>query len=328
MVISNLNGLRALAACIVLVSHAGNFGMIFNNKGNGQLGVMLFFVLSGFLMGWLYIIQRSKPFSFFEFWIKRFFRVAPLFLVVVIISYIFGLFKPGWLFPITNENVVSHLLFSDGVWVLWTIPVELKFYILFPFLAVPFLSIKNKKLSFLVFSGWLILSANLEGGNKFSLVKYAEFFMLGVWLAFLKDIVKFSVSTKLADVLFLLWVASFWIVSPAMGPTFKLWSSEPGHYLPYLIWAGSGVLIATYNGRIMNLIYSNAFSVWVGSLSYGIYLLHYPIMRRIARSPLPGYLEILLFCILILAIAWASFRFFETPLQRLGLKIIQKVREK
>ena len=56
--IKQLDGLRGLAALLVVYSHAGQQGLVPKNTGTGQIGVMLFFILSGFLMGWLYGRRR------------------------------------------------------------------------------------------------------------------------------------------------------------------------------------------------------------------------------------------------------------------------------
>ena len=58
MEIRKLNTLRGLAALIVVVSHYSNATLIMGGLlgfGGGQFGVMIFFVLSGFLMSYLYL---------------------------------------------------------------------------------------------------------------------------------------------------------------------------------------------------------------------------------------------------------------------------------
>ena len=52
--IDALDGLRGFTCLLVVFTHAGNSGLFLNTLGSGQLGVMLFFALSGFLMVHLY----------------------------------------------------------------------------------------------------------------------------------------------------------------------------------------------------------------------------------------------------------------------------------
>jgi peptidoglycan/LPS O-acetylase OafA/YrhL len=84
-----LDGLRGLAILIVIVSHVSNaidlWGRMLGD-GAGQIGVMLFFVLSGFLMGQLYL---DKPFNHANLWnfaARRFARLAPLFYLTVSVA--------------------------------------------------------------------------------------------------------------------------------------------------------------------------------------------------------------------------------------------------
>ena len=87
-----LDGLRGLAAVVVLVSHVSNqvglWGGLLGN-GGGQIGVMIFFVLSGYLMSFLYL---DRPFNLAEVWgyaVHRGARVLPLFYGVVILALLF-----------------------------------------------------------------------------------------------------------------------------------------------------------------------------------------------------------------------------------------------
>ena len=134
--IRKLNSLRGFAALVVVVAHfSGITGWLggYPGRGAGQLGVMLFFVLSGFLMGYLYIGQELDGTNLRRYLVARFARVVPLFALVLglsILSPRVGF--PGLLYNLQRpEEIASHLLLLDGKSVLWTIPTELHFYALF-----------------------------------------------------------------------------------------------------------------------------------------------------------------------------------------------------
>lgn len=128
--IRRLNTLRGAAALIVVVSHFSNatgaWGKLLG-QGAGQLGVMLFFMLSGFLMSHLYWRREPSNRNLLRFFEARVARVLPLYIAVVLLS-----FFSGWPYDIaTGPALASHLLFLSGVSVLWTIPPEIQFYVLF-----------------------------------------------------------------------------------------------------------------------------------------------------------------------------------------------------
>ena len=119
-----LDGLRGLAALTVAVSHFTNetgFAGGLPGTGAGQLGVMLFFALSGFLMGRLYLPQALDGPALRRFAVRRFARVVPLYLLVVGASFaLVSATGRSWpLYPVTGRNLMEHLLFwrgQDGVW--------------------------------------------------------------------------------------------------------------------------------------------------------------------------------------------------------------------
>src|SRR6188474_1808835 len=79
-----LDGLRALAAFFVVVSHFSNETQIWGGllgTGGGQLGVMIFFLISGFLMARLYMDGPWNAAEVGAFLQKRVARVVPLYLV-------------------------------------------------------------------------------------------------------------------------------------------------------------------------------------------------------------------------------------------------------
>ena len=93
MQIRRLNFLRGLAALIVVVSHFSNktgaWGQLLG-RGAGQIGVMLFFMLSGFLMTYIYWKREASQKNLLLFFQSRLARVVPLYLFVVLVSYFFG----------------------------------------------------------------------------------------------------------------------------------------------------------------------------------------------------------------------------------------------
>ena len=111
----------------------------------GYQGVDLFFVLSGFVIAWPYVeaaVSRMHGAQVIDFYRRRFFRIAPLYYVTIVVVVI--LLHFGWLHGKQNLRIViGHLLFLENyvpAWVTtlrgvyWTLPTEMSFYLLFPLL--------------------------------------------------------------------------------------------------------------------------------------------------------------------------------------------------
>ncbi len=132
--VAALTGLRGFAILIVFVSHCANAGYLpaWLGKGTGQLGVMLFFVLSGFLMASLYLPQAPDRAASFGYVLARLGRVAPLYLAVVALSVAVGPAVAGWPYGIWTPSILAqHLAFLRADGALWAVPVEVQFYLVF-----------------------------------------------------------------------------------------------------------------------------------------------------------------------------------------------------
>ena len=152
----NLNGLRFIAAFSVLLAHIellkslNGFSNIndlaFYKNTNGHIGVILFFVLSGFLITYLLLKEESenKMISLKNFYLRRILRIWPLYFLMVIISFIVYLIggsvfgEGGWWGYFTIFPNVSKSLgyYYDGVVHLWSIGVEEQFYLIWPILLI------------------------------------------------------------------------------------------------------------------------------------------------------------------------------------------------
>ena len=135
MEIRKLNTLRGLAALIVFITHFSDITNWLDGAlggGSGAYGVMLFFLLSGFLMSYLYLGQEFNQVNIKGYLLARLARVVPLFLVVVLSSYVLTLAGHDSLYNIPDVNaLIGHLFFVYGESVLWSIPPEIQFYCIF-----------------------------------------------------------------------------------------------------------------------------------------------------------------------------------------------------
>ena len=144
--IIELDGLRGLAVLSVVLAHY--FGEV-NHRifvfDLGWLGVDLFFVLSGFLIGGILIDNRGSATFFSTFYIRRALRIFPIYYLVLILALAFSDTAGGhsWAdphFPAVvyatyAQNIMSALSGLDGksFQPLWTLAVEEQFYLLAPF---------------------------------------------------------------------------------------------------------------------------------------------------------------------------------------------------
>ena len=139
-----LDLLRALAILVVLIYHAGIMGFPLPGRVHrfGWIGVDLFFVLSGYLIGGQLLapFARGSQINLSRFFIRRVLRILPAYYIILAV-YIFlpGLWEyptmtPWWKFLISIQNIglVGGTSFSHA----WSLAVEDQFYLILPFLLI------------------------------------------------------------------------------------------------------------------------------------------------------------------------------------------------
>jgi peptidoglycan/LPS O-acetylase OafA/YrhL len=142
-----LDLLRAIAIGWVMCFHSFLVGGLNEHfawiQRFGWMGVDLFFVLSGFLIGSqvLQPLARGQPFSFRVFYVRRAFRILPAFWLVLALYVAFPWFReaqglePWWKFASFILNLSSHYTHNQAFSHAWSLCVEEHFYICFPLLA-------------------------------------------------------------------------------------------------------------------------------------------------------------------------------------------------
>ena len=139
--LDRIDGLRALAVAGVLLIHAQMLTptpLLAPLGHYGQLGVQLFFFLSGYIinMAW----DRGGTGTAGFYW-NRVARIAPLYYLMLVLSYIFQWsMSPD---ELNTENFIWHLFFAQGfsggyayagISPMWSLTSEIAFYLVFPFL--------------------------------------------------------------------------------------------------------------------------------------------------------------------------------------------------
>ena len=257
-------------------------------------------------------------------------RVGPLFVMVVILSWIFATYpSPAWsqlLYPITGvAKLASHLLLIDGASVLWTIPVEIHFYAIFALgLAA------SRSASVVVLLGALALTAislRLRGAEfvtniaglrvDIAVIKGIPLFLAGVLVARLRNEWP-SLGSGLSSRWWSASLVGIVILMPAtfeaiFGVTNDLWASHAVMASVAGMFA-CVVLLVPPNGSYL----ASAPMRFVGEISYSLYLLHMPVLRL--TDPLgPGtsLIRLASFFGLSLIVATISCHFVERPCRRM-----------
>jgi peptidoglycan/LPS O-acetylase OafA/YrhL len=168
-----LNGIRAIAALIVVISHISqlfkaHLNFSFPAYFGGGLAVTLFFVLSGYLITYLLILEKEKfnTIDLKAFYLRRILRIWPLYYIVIIasIAVMFFLYQQNLLSK-NHNNLNATVLFAffagnlaesiyqlafTPIGVLWSVAVEEQFYLFWPLLLKFCKPSTNVFLSFLL----------------------------------------------------------------------------------------------------------------------------------------------------------------------------------
>ncbi|HEY2213010.1 MAG TPA: acyltransferase [Bradyrhizobium sp.] len=363
--IGYLDGLRGMAALWVMVGHIlaqyWKFPPILSWT---SLAVDIFILLSGFLMLHQVTAREvheplNRPQTWLIFWLRRFFRLAPLYYTMLVVAVLCEQYQNGFdgSFQSSSESVrtandqfglhiVSHLTFLFGLSPElarstplpdWSISLEMQFYVLFPFLAL-----LGRGIGWLTVAG-IICAACLLGDYLFSsflhqftlpsiLLLKINIFMGGMLIA--------AASQKPNS--------QFTYLFAAMGlMLLPIWGSE-GVKLSFdraLICLGFWILafgdqmkapspIRRAISQVSRTLGSRPFVV-LADLSYGVYLIHFPIILAWGRltapeAPLSNLHNPLAALIVIpmvaYALAWVARQAVELPGIEFGRRIVRKYR--
>jgi peptidoglycan/LPS O-acetylase OafA/YrhL len=332
----DIDGLRAIAVISVVLYHA-NVPLV----RSGFVGVDIFFVISGFLIGRIvYLDTREGSFSFGTFYARRLRRIVPALLVVVISSLFAGLAflsaselkDVSWsaltaLLGVSNIHFWKHVGYFtpgadlDPLLMTWTLGVEEQFYILFPFflfalrrfgasaniLAILLLTVASLAVC-------LVLTDHAPTAAFYLIQARAWEFGIGVMLAIWMASGKSFPYGAAADVIGAVGLISL-IASVCLFSDDTPW---PG-LAAVLPVSGTAALLLSQRSIVNRFLLSARLLVGVGLISYSWYLWHWPIMTFIRVSTVrPPPIRVMLAAAAIsLVLAIVSWRYIEQPF-RLG----------
>jgi peptidoglycan/LPS O-acetylase OafA/YrhL len=338
--IPEIDGLRTIAILLVILEHWLPPDHPINMYShNGALGVNLFFVLSGFLIGRILIVEKIKMeitpnlkiWSLLKiFYIRRSLRIFPIyyiFITIILISkYPFDITQNFiWLASYTtNIGLVFQNLQLGHLTHLWSLAVEEQFYLILPCLI--FIFPKKRMIPML---GFFILAGIFSrvffywaGFTKFSwfTVSVFDFFGFGVLLAYAEiHKIKLPFPRAIPVISLILYIY--------LSSTFFHFKGRSliGIILPTLPVFYIYIIHYVYKGnRIVNKILGNKPIVFLGKISYSIYLFHYivpDITSKILHSNNILHFSFIINCIIVVLMSSLSFIFIEKPINRLKLKI-------
>ena len=340
-------GMRALSVMAVLLFHIG-----FEKFSGGFVGVDVFFVLSGFLITGIIIKSlENRSFSFYEFYSHRAKRIFPASIITILTSILIAiwLLSPSEYIDLSKSALYS-LLFTANIYFfnntgyfdqsaelspllhMWSLGIEEQFYLLFPILLYIVFKYFGRFgtiifLSLSVASSLLLSITITEAYQTFS------FFMLPtrIWQLALGGCI--SLAPRFPEERKILGnVISFFGLSLIIYAILNLSNESvyPGFWaiLP-TIGAALFIHTATSKKNIFTLFMSLKPFVWIGNISYSVYLWHWPLIvfyRIYILERKFSLNESLLLLVFSLLLGWISWLLIEEKFRYINFEAKKTVK--
>ncbi len=344
-----VDGLRAVAAIGVLLTHSAISSGLVTTAATGfryaqrlEVGVTIFFVISGFVLYRPFLLARVDTQRYA--W-RRAMRIVPAYWIALTVT---GILLGHDIFqrPLAYygfAQIYSQDTLTGGLIQAWTLDVEVTFYVFLPLWAwlLSRASLRQQAYALVGLAAasmvWKIAFVWSGSARQVvdtpwlhSLPAYLDTFALGMGLAIL------SLSPPRVKRPVLLWLVAavaFWVVSVKIGIGYRLfepytrWQYMGKHVLFAVVGAtlvASAVLAAPGRG-VVGRVLGNRVALWLGLVSYGIYLWHVTVLQVLEELGFQRSLHFHPFLVvtavtlaLTSAIAALSWYFAERPLLSLA----------
>lgn len=320
-------------------------------------GVQIFFVLSGFLLSIPFIryLEGDSDYPQLKnYYTRRIMRVFPAYyfqlFFLLLVAYLAG---DGFILSIKSFILHLFMMFRvepwwvdplEGVW--WTLPTEFAFYLTLPLIAIGFKKIGIVKgvilgvaltigFRYLLYQSVATSSVGMVIAKVERFPGHLSLFLIGMTTSYLfYRLKKVNFSVKpwmlwgilIAGILGIFWTGTLlrsWVIR---GEYFS------GHY-GYFVWNSLNavflacvIFAAAYRLCLCRWLLGNPVCLFLGTISYSVYLWHFPIMK-FAKSHLfvPDYTEnmqhLLISFPLVIIVSALSYQFIEAPAIRWGSRL-------
>ncbi|WP_434606676.1 acyltransferase [Pseudomonas sp. D2-30] len=332
----DIDGLRAVAVIAVFIHHL-NASLL----PGGFVGVDIFFVISGFLItSQVFSEIQQNTFSMKRFYQRRINRIVPALTTVVVASVIAGIFV---LSPVDltrlNISALSSLLGVSNIYIwmkygnyfaadaseapllhTWSLGIEEQFYLLWPLLMLMLCRWAPRYLLPLVCIGVVVTVGVSQYAT--TLVPSASYYLLPT--RFFELLLGATLAIYLAQPrTFSDGVGRIWALAGAGSIAYSLFALSPETTFPGLNalipCLGAALLILAGSGGTRSRWLTNRPMVFVGLISYSLYLWHWPLIAYLRyldiNITLPLGLGLMAVATLL---AWCSWHFVEVPFRRTG----------
>ncbi|MCY1662997.1 acyltransferase family protein [Chryseobacterium sp. SL1] len=372
--ILGLDILRAIAILLVVFMHSGHFLMpLFNvpiigillrrfvgtMNFLGELGVELFFILSGFLIGGILIKTFERTdYNFSEiknFWVRRWFRTLPNYLLFLILNILFfviimkeNIFYPEYFLFLQNFTEKIFPFFKES----WSLAIEEWFYLTLPICLLVFRSLLKKQpvqkmllisftvyfLLFFIIKIIAVFNYNIQE-TRGVVIYRLDTMVIGVFMSYFYKYHKALLYRNRKTLFFsglLLFAVLFIVFMVSLLPEFNLKDN-------YWVEKFYKILILDLFGISFALLIPLSLSVnttknrfldrtvtTISLISYSLYLVHFSILDVLIFSRFPNETEFSSVVIYVsyLAVAFGLsyivYKYFEIPMTKLRDKISMK----
>jgi peptidoglycan/LPS O-acetylase OafA/YrhL len=365
-----IDALRGIAILGVILLHTGQGivnlpPLLANFCSMGAYGVMLFFIVSALTL-FMSINEREKSesYSTSSFYIRRLFRIAPLYYVGIIFYVLLDGFSARYWAPngITFIDVIENFLFLHG-WTPtsinsvvpggWSIATEMCFYIFVPYIYKTVKSVKSalwmtlislissqilNKIVLIYFSSYYTESNNylLSSFLYFWFPNQIPVFLLGVVLYFISQknkLFTFNLkNSKLLSVLFIT-LSIFITLSVFLIYRFGHFQDIPANF----IFGVAFVMLAYSLTLYSNPLFVNRFICFIGKISFSLYIWHFVVIRIVnyvrneylMKLNITPSLSLVIYftstLLISLLIGYISYRRIEIPGMKIGADFIKRI---